>query len=227
MVAMRLRESQAWWLASELSRRADDLGVITGGLTESHVGVVKWEHGGTETVLDFGHIVGGPQISLSWDAINEAASLSAVLERVENQLFGERRTVQATTPQRLVYRLLAHAVGESAFGSAPVRAIWGMAFFPYGPDPVNTAFFTGAFEHIHKRWEAAHHPYYNDESLFGAPNQPFEKSWVLVKNDRPVLLLDGGGWVHDALGGHKNLASAYAATHDLRTVFNKLMAPSL
>jgi hypothetical protein len=227
MIATRLRESQAWWLASELTRRTDDLNIITGGTGESHVGVVHAADGLMKSVLEFAQVVGGPQISLSWDAINQAESLSEVLERIELQLFGERRPARATTPERLVHRLLARAVGESAVSHSPVRAIWGMAFFPHGLNPVNTAFFSGAFDHILKRWETAHHSHHLNEGLFGPVEDAFEKTWVLVKENRPVLLLDGGGWVHDPLGGHKNLAHAYAANHDLRAVFGKLIAPSL
>lgn len=228
MLAKRLRDAHGWQIASELCRRHDDVRPFTDPHDPGGVGVFRGAPSPSNLVVAFGEFVDSPA-GVSWQDVLDASDLREIADRIDARVFGQIGQPGPTTPQRLTYRLLSHTLARHVIVNRDVSVAWAPAVetLHHGPGPMYP--FQGAYEHVGERlYKIAHS---HQSVLFGAmgwhPEDPMEWTWVILKAGRPVLLVDEGAWVHDALGAHRNLVSDYASKRSVEALYAKYVAPAL
>ena len=222
MVAQRVRDHCAWWLFSELARRAPHVR-LRGGGSESSDPAVAQMHNLEQLLLALDH--SSEEYSIVQSVLS-AENPKDAITRWAGKVGAHASPSGPMQSHVLVYRLLTEALARNLMGDRRVRARWapptlvefsletGFVYSPgssyeWGP-------FAGAAEHVHNR---AHQ--------FALGQDPLASCWVLTVEHRPLVLLDEGGWAHDALGNHTNLARIHSSTKSLSGTYERALAALL
>lgn len=186
--AQRFITAQSWWIASEIARRHPHLQIIethpAGGMYDclSLIGpgpapLVHLNRVGTITART---------LKLSWAEAFSAAGGHDLVKRLEEDLDLERRAAPATTGRTLTYRVLARVLTSLIDD----RHRWTACNGWY-----DTSDEGGGQRRELQQFPTVVHGLrdHRPDDLLRAPAYRY---WLLLKDDRPVAVLDTDGRLH-------------------------------
>jgi hypothetical protein len=169
----------------------------------------------------------GPQEQEIIENLMNSDRAAEVVDRWALKIGASAKPVGPSQAHVITYRVLAETMLRSVVRPANVRV--------YAAEPALIGFglesgfvysqngqhewgpFAMSMEHVFNRA----HQFAPDVA------NPIQACWVVMVDERPVLLVDDGGWAHDPLGGHTNLARIYGTTHSIGAVYDKAIAGAL